>query len=154
MATETIVAFSDFLSVKTTHENTRFIEYSNQSSFAGIDYVNDPRTFGIRVLSKFFVERDPEEDESEELSDGDVVKLSGSVKTQKLLELEPLPYYMHKKLKLILQHNYILIDDEEYTKEEAYEIGEPMGQGRYPFTLGKVWMTLKNSFVTNVFGEV
>jgi len=95
----------------------------------------------------------PEENESDELSNGEVVKLSGSVKNQKLLEVEPLPYYFHRKMKLILQHNYILIDGQQWEKEEPYEM-ESLNE-KYPLEKATAWLTQKDdSYFTNVYGIV
>jgi len=150
--TETIVAKSDLLSIKVNHPRTKLILYSNETDFAdliydGIDPVPD---FAIRVEAKFFKERTPEENESESLSDGSTVKLLGTAKKQKLLQVEMAPYYMHRKLTYILQHNTIYIDNLAWLKEEAYET-EDLDE-HSAFVPGKVFMTQKdNSYTTNPF---
>lgn len=146
-----IVFSSDFLDIFDNLANIS-IQYSNENDFAGLDY-STGSVFTSVVRGKFFKERFPEENESESLSDGSVEKLSGSVKKQKLLQIEPCPYYMHEKLKLILQHNYILIDGLLWEKEENYEMS-PLNE-KNPFELGSVWLTQKqNSYFTNVYGVV
>lgn len=151
---EVQIAFTDCISVAETQTDTRLITYSNENDFAGISYSVDPKPeFNIRIKSKFFKERYPEENESEELSNGQVVKLSGSVKTQKLLQVEPCPYFIHSTLKLVLQHNYILIDGEEWEKEEAYEMKEL--NEKYPFESAECWLTKKDgAYYTNTYGNV
>jgi len=142
---------SDYIDVATNSENV-YIQYSNENNFSGLDYSLDT-IFGTYVKAKFFHERFPEENESEGFSDGSVIKLSGSVKKQKLLQIEPVPYYKHEQLKLILQHNYILIDGQLWEKEENYEMQQL--NEKNPFNTGSVWLTLKeNSYFTNVYGVV
>jgi hypothetical protein len=151
---EVIAAYSDCLDVKVSHDETRLIEYSNENDFANISYSITPRpTFGIRVHSKFFKERTPEENESEDQSDSDVVKLSGSVKAQRQLQIEPVPYFFHYLLKLILQHNYIFIDEEEWTKEESYE--QKILNEFFPMEGAEVWLTQKSEgYYSNTYGTV
>lgn len=151
---ENVIAYSDCLEIRVSHDETKLISYSNENDFANISYsLTERPVFIIRVHAKFFKERFPEENESEELSDGEVVKLSGSVKGQKFLQLEPMPYFMHQILKLVLQHNYILIDDEEWEKEEAYDLKEL--NEKFPLEAAEVWLTLKEEgYVTNIYGTV
>lgn len=146
-----VVYESDYLQIATNSENV-YIQYSNENNFAGLDYSADT-IFGTYVKAKFFHERFPEENESEGFSDGSFIKLSGSVKKQKLLQIEPVPYYKHEQLKIILQHNYILIDGQQWEKEENYEMQQL--NEKNPFNTGSVWLTLKeNSYFTNIYGTV
>ncbi len=150
---EVLVAFSDCIEVATSHDETYLLEYSNQYDFAGIEYTDLELTFGIRIHARFFKERFPEENESEGLSDESVVKLSSETKAQKLLEIEPAPYYFHQQMKLILQHNKVTLDGEDWQKEDAYEM-EDLAD-RNPFATAKSWLTRKEGdFFTNVYGEV
>lgn len=145
------VASSDLLDIADDDE-TYLIQYSNESNFAGLDY-SAGTIFGVRVHSSFFKERFPEEDESEEISDGSVVKLSGSVKNQRLLQIEPAPFYFHNLLKRVLQHNTIYIDGMYWEKEESYEITEI--NSKYPLQKGEVWLTQKeDGYDTNVYGTL
>jgi hypothetical protein len=148
-----ILAYSDCIEVS-EHTETHLIEYSNENDFGGIIYNITPSpVFGIRVHSKFFKERYPEENESEELSNGTTVKLSGDVKIQRLLQVEPMPFYMHKKMKFALQHNYVTVDGEEFTKEDQYEVTEL--NEKYPLHKAEVWLTQKeDGYFTNVYGEI
>ena len=151
---EVIVAYSDCLDVQVSHIETNVISYSNENDFANISYSTTPRlTFSVRVHSKFFKERAPEENEAEDQSDSNVVKLSGSVKAQKLLQIEPVPYFFHYLLRLILQHNYILIDSLEWTKEENYEQKDV--DENFPLEKAEVWLTQKEEgYYSNVYGTV
>ena len=149
-----IIAYSDCLDVRVAHSETKLISYTNENDFANISYSISPRpVFNIRVQAQFFKERAPEENESEDQSDSNVVKLSGSVKAQKLLQVEPLPYFMHYIMKLILQHNFISIDSEEWTKEENYDQKEL--NDKYPMELATVWLTQKSEgYYSNTYGTV
>lgn len=149
--TKTTVATSDFISIKVSHPRTKLIQYSNAEDFAGIVYDMDPvPDFAIRVEAKFFKEAKPEENEKEENSDGSVVKLLGTMKRQKLIQVELSPYYLHMKLGYALQHNTIFIDNLAWVKEDSYEIGEQ--DEHSAFTLAEAWLTKKNNnYVTNPF---
>lgn len=138
------VAVSDLIDIQAFHTDTRLIKYSNRINFAGLVYTGISPTpeFGIRVRSKFYEERWPEENESEPDGAGNVDKLSSTTKTQKLFETDPLPPYMHKKIKLALQHNTVYIENQAWVKEEPYET-EPI-ERRYPFFYGSTFLTLKN----------
>lgn len=146
---------SDFLDVRAEHENTFWLQYANQEDFAGIDYSADP-VFGVRVPAKFFKQRAPQMNESEDMTDGGVVKLSGSTKFQRLFETDAVPFYVHDKLSLIFQHNTIFLDGSYWVKEEPYEYVE-FGDGfpEFPWKLGKCWLTrMTKDFFTNIFGEL
>lgn len=143
-------AKSDCLDIRDTQYETQLVQYSNRTNYSGLDY-RDSTLFQFRFRTKFFEERFPPENESEGLSDGEIVKLSSTIKSQKLLEIENAPPYIHKKLILILNHNTVYMDSNYWTMEENYE--QTKLNDRFPFFLGKVWLTLKNSnFWTNIFG--
>lgn len=148
---ETIVAKSDLLHIQELHPDTRTIQYTNENDYAGLIYNSDyPPTFMIRVESKFYTPEFPQEDESEDLGDGKVEKLSGSVKEQRTLELEPLPPYMHRKLIQIFGHNSLFIENQSWTKEENYKVDKL--NDRFAFFGGEVVLTLKeDGYITNVF---
>lgn len=146
--TETIVAYSDCLDVQEDHRDTRLISYTNNHDYAGIEYDGDyPPTFFIRVESKFYVPRSPQEDESESISDGTVVKLSSSTKRQRLMEFEPMPPYMHDKLPLIFNHNSLFIGNKAWVKEESYEID--VLNEKYALFGATIYLTLANSNATS-----
>ena len=147
---------SDFVYAAAEHKDTFWLQYSNKVEFAGIDYSAE-QVFGIRLPLKFFKERAPETNEAEEFTDGGVIKLSGSVKFQRQMEVDAAPYHFHNKVKLILQHNTIFLDGSYWLKEEPYEYANIGGDGypEFPFKLGKCWLTrMTKDFFTNVFGEL
>jgi hypothetical protein len=143
------LAKSDCLDIQTSHDETLFIEYSNQRNFDGLIYANDSpdTTFGIRVPCRFFHEEEPEEDEAMELTSS-IVTTSSQVKTQRLLEVKHVPYYFHKKLRRILKHQTLNILNKAWKKEEKYQVNE--GDKRWPLKSATCLLTEKNSVVRNV----
>lgn len=137
------VAKSDCIDIRDSHDCTTLVSYSNNRNFAGLIYedVSPETTFQIRVPAIFFHERFPEEDNAIELTSG-IIKTSGVVKAQTLFETDYMPYYMHKKLKLIFKHQTININDQNWIKEEAYEISE--GDRRWPVKKAKCFLTESN----------
>jgi len=131
---------SDCLDIRTLQSCTTLIEYSNNRNFAGLIYtgVSPEQTFNIRVPAIFFHEQFPEEDEAMELTTG-IQKTSGTMKVQRLFETDYMPYYMHKKLKLIFKHQFLTIDNASWLKEEAYDVQE--GDRRWPVKKAKCFLT-------------
>lgn len=144
------VAKSDCLNIKTDQDETVLITYSDNKNYAGLNYslVSPDPEFNIRVPATFFHERFPEESEVIELSNSRSIQLNAQVKAQRQLEIGPLPYYMHRKLKLILKHQFVTIDDQDWVQSEQYEITE--GSRRSPHKQAKVWLTEKDYIIRNV----
>jgi hypothetical protein len=145
-----VLSRSDFMEVAETQRDTRIVRYTNEGEFAGIPYdLLDPKPeFNIRLLSRFYKERNPQEEETESNSDGTIVKLSSEFKTQRRLELDPLPMYMHKKIVLALQHNSVNIENLQWVKEEGYDLDEI--NSKYPHEAAQVWLTLsEDNYTTN-----
>jgi len=140
---------SDCLDIKESHNCTNLIEYYDTRDYACIIYesVSPDQTFAIRVPSVFFHDEFPEEDEILELIDTNI-NTANQVKTQRMLEVDYMPYYMHLKLKLILKHKFVIIDGANWVKEEAYDI--PKGDKRWPHKKANVLLTKKASIVRNV----
>lgn len=143
------LAKSDCLDVKTAHDETILVEYSNQRNYAGLVYENDSpdTTFKIRVPCRFVHEREPEEDEAIELTSS-IVITSSQVKTQRLLEVKHAPYYFHKKLRRVLKHQSVTIFDKLWKQEDAYEPIE--GKKTWLLKSATCWLTQGNSVVRNV----
>lgn len=143
-----ILFYSDYIDVK-THKNTRQIKFTNSLPFANIPYDDGDIELAIRVLSKFYKIRPKQEDESEPDGNGNVVKLSGTVKIQKLLEIEMIPPFMIEKLTLIFKHNSIWIENEAYIAEEPLEVDDL--EDRSAFFNASIWLTRsEDNYVTNV----
>lgn len=141
---------SDCLEIKSSHDETVLISYSDTRNFASLNYSNvtpDPEFF-IRVPAVFFEERFPQENEVLELSNSQFVQLNASVKAQRLLKVQPAPFYFHRKMKLILSHQFIEIDDIPWVMEEPYEIQE--SNPKWPLRKATVWLTEKDYAMRNV----
>lgn len=141
---------SDCLHVKSSWDETVEITYSDNKNFASLNYSNvtpDPE-FTIRIPACFFHERFPEENESIQLSNSRWIQLNAQVTAQRLLEIQPMPYYMHRKLKLILKHQFVTIDSQDWVQSENYEIVE--SNRRSPLKKGTVWLNEKDYILRNV----
>jgi hypothetical protein len=144
------LAKSDCLHIATTQDETELLEYSNGRNFAGLIYQDlspDPASFYLRVPCRFFHEQFPEEDEAIELT-SQVVTTSAQLKSQKLLEVQHVPYYFHKKLQLVLKHQSLTIGGKDYKKEEKYEIN--IGNKKWPLKSATCLLTEKSSVIRNV----
>lgn len=141
---------SDCLDIREEHECTGLITYSNHKDFAGIVYegISPTPEFQIRVPMVFFHESYPQEEEVHPLSDDTWLRLSSRMERKKLLDLGYMPYYMHKKIQLILMHDNIEIDGEQWKKRDSYNIEE--GDKRYPKPKANVLLTDKNFIKRNV----
>lgn len=143
------LAKSDCLNISTTQDETELLEYSNGRNFAGLIYqdLSPDQSFFIRVPCRFFHEQFPEEDEAIELT-SQVVTTSAQLKSQKLLEVQHVPYYFHKKLQLVLKHQSLTIGGKDYKKEEKYEIN--IGNKKWPLKSATCLLTEKSSVIRNV----
>lgn len=142
---------SDCLNIKTIQDETVLISYSNDRNFASLNYSNvtpDPE-FNLRVPATFFHERFPEESEVIELSNSRSIQLNAQVKAQRKLEIFPMPYYMHRKLKLVLKHQFVEIDSQEWVQSEAYELIESSNR-RYAKVKATVWLDEKDYIQRNI----
>lgn len=143
------VAHTDCLDIRQNHEQSILLTYSNHRNFAGLVYANSSPSaeFTIRIPAIFYHQRFPEEDEVMELS-SELVTLSGTVKKQRLLDTDYIPYYFHEKLKLILKHQILTVFNKQWVKQEAYEITEGNRQG--PLKKAKCYLSEKDFVHRNV----
>lgn len=141
---------SDCLHVKNSHDETVLITYSDNKNFASLNYslVTPDPEFYIRVPAVFYHERFPEESEVIELSNSRSIQLNGQVKAQRQLETGLMPYYMHRKLKLILKHQFVEIDNQDWVQSEAYELIE--SSRRNAMRRAFVWLDEKDYIMRNV----
>ncbi len=147
---EEIVAESDCIKIASTYNETILITYSNHRNFADLENLDvspDPE-YQIRIPAVFFEERFPEEQEIIELSNSTSVQAFAQIKAQKLLRIGQMPFYMHRKLKLILAHQFVSVDGTDYVKQEPYDIIE--GNKRYPLRQATCWLTEKNYIKRNI----
>lgn len=146
----TVIAKSDYLDIQTEHPDTRLIQASNKNVFDGLDFSHD-QVFGIRVWSKFYLGKSIQVSAGEDLTDGEIVILSNSEKNQRFFEAEQAPEYFHQIVASLLSCNTVKIDGDYWSKEEVYEYNQM--DERYPFYLGKCWLTKQGSYKTNVYGS-
>lgn len=146
---DSIVAKTDCLDVRENHDQSILIAYSNHRNFAGLVYENNsPATeFMLRVPAIFYHQRFPEEDEVMELTD-ELVTLTGTVRKQKQLYTDYVPYYFHEKLKLILKHQNITINGTQWLKQESYDIAE--GNRQHPLKRAVCWLSQKDFVHRNI----
>jgi hypothetical protein len=142
-------AESDCIDIRENHECTKLITYSNSKDFDGVEYDTSPGLeFYLRVPAVFFIERYPKERESAELSTADYVRLRNETRAQKLFDIGYIPYYFHRKLQLVFDHDIIQIDGKNWISQEEYEIDE--GNKRYPIKRATTWLTDKNYIKRNI----
>lgn len=145
------VAKSDGLDIRTSHSETVLITYSNHRNFAGLYYssVSPDQEFYIRIPAVFIKERFPQEGEDMQLSSNRVIALNSQMKVQRRLSTGKMPFYMHRKMVLILQHQTLYIDGQYWVKgSEVYEQIE--SQRTDPTEKYFVWLTLKDYVVRNI----
>lgn len=129
---------------------TKLITYSNDSNVFDIDYESGSPSaeFSIRLPLRFFHESYPQEEEVHALSTDEWLTLWSRLERKKLLEVGFVPYFMHKKLQMILMHDNISIDGEQWVRRDPYQIEE--GRMRYPLKKATVLLTDKNTIERNL----
>lgn len=128
----------------------KVITYSNDSNVFDIDYESGSPSaeFSIRLPLRFFHESYPQEEEVHALSTDEWLTLWSRLERKKLLEVGFVPYFMHKKLQMILMHDNISIDGEQWVRRDPYEIEK--GRMSYPLKKATVWLTDKNTIERNL----
>lgn len=147
-----IMAQSDCIDIKTSHSETILVNYSNHRNFAGIDNqdVSPDTDFNLRIPASFAEENDLIEDDQEiaELSDNREIQLNSQVKVKRLLDIGHMPMYMHKKLILVLMHQFVNIDGRNWVKGDAYEKVE--GNKRYSLKRYRCLLTQQDYIIRNI----
>lgn len=143
-----LLAKSDPLDIKISHQDTIQIEYYNTSNFDGIQYLESspPPAFYLRIPAVFNEERNPQEQEDVELSNGEIVTIRQSIQQKKLLETGYMPNYMHLKLQKVLMHDTVIIDGETWRKRDSYD-DSPVR--KYNLKTAKVLLTKYDSVEKN-----
>lgn len=151
--TETIEAYSDCIELAEAWANTKLLEYSNRRNYAGI--INDgtlgtpdQTTFYLRVPAVFNEERFPESVQVEPLSNNQFISLNSQVESQKLLDIGYIPPYMHKKIQLVIKHQFLQIDGVEYVQREGYEKAD--GNKKNRLKKASVYLTEREYIVRNL----
>lgn len=147
--TVTTIAKSDCLDIREDHPVTVLATYYNHRNFAGLIYQNSSpqQQFNLRIPAVFYHQKFPEQDETIELSTS-LVMLNGDIKRQRLLDVDYAPYYFHEKVKLMLKHQFVIIYNKQWVKQDAYEITE--GERRWPVKKAKCWISEKEFVHRNV----
>jgi len=143
-----VLAKSDPIDIKLSHPETIQIEYYNTSNFDGIQYLESspPPAFYLRIPAVFNEERNPQEQEDVELSNGEIVTIRQSIQQKKLLETGFMPNYMHLKLQKVLMHDTVIIDGETWRKRDSYD-DSPVR--KYNLKTAKVLLTKYDSVEKN-----
>jgi len=143
---------SDCIDIKELHAESLLIDYSNHSNYAGIEYgeITPDPSYSIRIPAVFFQTRFPQEGEDAELSNSQIIALNSLVKEQRLLSTGRMPIYMHRKMVLVLNHQFIYIDGQYWEKgTEAYELKEKSNK-RDSFDMYTCWLTRQNFVARNI----
>jgi hypothetical protein len=105
--------------------------------------------FNFYFPGRFYFPGAVEETESDNISTGEIVELTGAVKKQRLLEIHFVPFYSHVKLMLLLKLHYKLIDGFTWKQDNnKYPMPEP---DNFSMAAAKVWLTKQGSIVRNVY---
>lgn len=142
---------SDCLDIKPEHHESILITYSSNRNFASLNYSDvspDPEFF-LRVPAIFFRERFPQEKEIIELSNSRSIQLSAQVKAQRLMQIKNMPDYMHRKLLLVLSHQFVTIDLQDWVLADQYELVPPSNP-RWPLQKAQAWLTEKDYILRSV----
>lgn len=147
---ERVMAISDCIDVKESHECTQLIRYKNAKDFAGIEYTtfSPAAEFYKRIPAIFYHETNTEEQERFETSGQTIVRLRDEIKVKRLLEIGFMPDHEHRKLLLILAHDTIEIDGETWVRNDPYEKVE--GNRRYPLKKANVLLTQQGYIKRNI----
>lgn len=144
------MATSDCIALSDDDDCTKLVTYSNSNDFAGLVYseVSPAIDFSIRLPAVFFEESFPDEYEALDLSDSEMVQLRSEVKHKKLLELDYMPFYMYKKLQLILAHDSITIDSLPWIKLDPLNIVQ--ARRTFPLRRASILLTEKDFVERNI----
>lgn len=137
------IAKSDAHKFLPSVEDSILMTYYNHLNVFGLIYeydISPDLQFNLRIPAIFYHQRFPEEDEVMELT-SELVTLNGSMRRQRLLDTDYLPYYMHEKIKLALKHQFVSIYNKFWTKQESYDIQD--GNRMHPEKKAKCWISEK-----------
>jgi len=136
-----MVAQSDCIDIKVSHDASILIEYSNSNNYAGLNFVaqTPDTTFYLRVPAVFFHEEPTTEQEDLELSDDTIQTLWSKIGKKRMLEVGYVPYYMHEKIVLVLASQFVTIGDRDWIRRDEYSIDK--GNKRYPLKRATVLLT-------------
>lgn len=144
----TDLAQSDCIDIRDTQDCTFLIQYENSEDFDGIAYetISPGPTMYARFPAVFFEEKNPQEQEDLELSNGQIVTIRSSIQEKRLFETGFMPNYMHRKLQKVLMHETIYIDGDYWKKRDSYD-DSPIK--KYNLKRASVWLTKYDSVEKN-----
>ncbi len=138
---------SDCLSIKTSHDCTELIAYSNSNDFDGISYTTSPPpTFYIRIPAVFFEEETPKTQEIHKLSNGRLVGLRSTIEIKRLLQIGFVTKEIMRKINKILMHDTIFIDGDYWVQQDEFTAPSIK---KYNLKPGQVLLTLQDSVEKN-----
>lgn len=147
--TGTARAQSDCQDIRTNQPNTILSNYRNHRNIFGLVYEDQSPDidFNLRIPAIFYHQRFPEVEETMELSDS-LVSLNSTIRRQRLLNVDYVPYYFHEKIQLMLMHQFVTIINKEWVKQEGYEI--ELGNKKSPLKMASIFLSEKEFVQRNV----
>ncbi len=143
---------SDYVLISDNLFESIQINYKSNKNFNGLAYETTPGYFSIRFPGIFFEETHPMTMKALALSNSKVINTAVSIEDAMLLELEDMPYHMHKKLKLILMHaasGDVLIKGVGWTLKNDYEYNGNRPKS-YPMKAGQILLTKRTGYEQNI----
>lgn len=142
-------AQSDCQDIRTSQPNTILSNYRNHRNIFGLVYEDQSPDldFNLRIPAIFYHQRFPEVEETME-SSSSLVSLNSTIRRQRLMNVDYVPYYFHEKIQLMLAHQFVSIIGREWVKQEGYEI-DP-GNRMNPLKMANIYLSEKDFVMRNV----
>lgn len=147
--TGTTRAQSDCQDIRSDHPDTILSNYRNHRNIFGLVYEDQSPDldFNLRIPAIFYHQRFPEVEETMEVSNS-IVSLNSTIRRQRLMTVDYVPYYFHEKIQLMLAHQFVSIIGREWVKQEGYEI--VTGNRMNPLKMASIYLSEKNFVMRNV----
>lgn len=147
--TGTTRAQSDCQDIRSDHPDTILSNYRNHRNIFGLVYEDQSPDldFNLRIPAIFYHQRFPEVEETMELSTS-LVSLNSTIRRQRLMTVDYVPYYFHEKIQLMFAHQFVSIIGREWVKQEGYEIAT--GNRMNPLKMASIYLSEKNFVMRNV----
>jgi hypothetical protein len=142
-------AQSDCQDIRVDQPNTILSNYRNHRNIFGLVYEDQSPDldFYLRIPAIFYHQRFPKVEETMELSSS-LVSLNSTIRRQRRMDTDYLPYYFHEKIQLMLMHQFVTIYDREWVSQDEYDIAE--GNKMYPLKTARIWISEKEFVQRNV----
>lgn len=140
---------SDCQDIRTNQPNTILSNYRNHRNIFGLVYEDQSPDldFNLRIPAIFYHQRFPKVEETMELSES-LVSLNSTIRRQRRMDVDYVPYYFHEKIELMLMHQFVTIYGKEWVTQEEYEISE--GNKMSPLKMGRIYLSEKEFVQRNV----